>query len=273
MIRIAALSGLLDRLPPGYNRPMDRKRTSWGHVASWYDSYLKEEGTYQKDLILPNLLRLMDLKKGETVLDVACGQGFFSREFAGAGATVTGIDVSGELVEIARRLSPPYVHFEVAPASRLDVIQTGAFDKAAIVLALQNIEDLNGVLRECRRILKTGGDLYLVLNHPAFRAPKTSAWGWDEKTGAQYRRVERYLSETAVKIQMHPGDKPEDHTVSFHRPFQVYFKQLAKAGFCVVRLEEWNSSRKSGPGPRAAAENRARSEIPLFLLIQACAWK
>lgn len=252
---------------------MDRNKTSWGHVASWYDSYLKEEGTYQKELILPNLLRLMDLKKDDTVLDVGCGQGFFSREFANAGATVAGADVSKELIDIARRLSPPYIRFEVAPANKLEFVQTGTFDKAAIVLALQNIEDVRGALSECRRALKPDGSLYLVLNHPAFRVPKASEWGWDEKTGAQYRRVERYLSESAVKIQMHPGDRPQDNTLSFHRPLQVYFKQLAKAGFCVVRLEEWNSNRKSGPGPRAEAENKARSEIPLFLFIQASAWK
>lgn len=252
---------------------MDRKKTSWGHVASWYDSYLKEEGTYQKDLILPNLLRLMEVQKGERILDLACGQGFFAREFAAAGASVTGADVSKELIDIARRLSPPYLGFEVAPANNLEFAAPGTFDKATIVLALQNIEDLRGVLMECRRVLKPGGYLYMVLNHPAFRVPKASEWGWDAKTGAQYRRVDRYLSESAVKIQTHPGDKPQDYTLSFHRPFQVYFKQLAKAGFCVVRLEEWNSNRKSQPGPRAQAEDKARAEIPLFLFIQACAWR
>ncbi len=248
---------------------MDRSKTSWGHVASWYDAYLKEEGTYQKDLILPNLLRLVDPKKGETILDLGCGQGFFSREFASAGATVIGVDVSKELVSVARRLSPPYVRFEAAPADHLDFIQPGSVDKAAIVLALQNMENAKAVVDECRRVLKPTGGLYLVLNHPAFRIPKASSWEWDGKTGVQYRRVERYLSESAIKIQMHPGDKPEEHTLSFHRPLQSYVKHLANAGFCVVRLEEWNSNRTSGPGPRAAAENRARREIPLFLFIQA----
>jgi hypothetical protein len=111
------------------------------------------------------------------------------------------------------------------------------------------------------------------MTHPAFRIPKGSSWDWDPQTGLQYRRVERYLSETANKIQMHPGDKPDQVTLTFHRPLQVYVKHLTKAGFCVTRLEEWNSNKKSGPGPRAAEEDRARKEIPLFLFIQANAWK
>ena len=252
---------------------MDRKKTSWGHVADWYDAYLREEGAYQKEVILPNLLRLMDIRKGESVLDLGCGQGFFSRAFAAAGASVTGVDISKELIAIARRLSPPYVRFEVASADRLDFAAGASFDKVAIVLALQNMDNLKGVVRECRRVLKTGGDLYLVLNHPAFRVPKASSWGWDEEAGVQYRRVERYLSESTVKIQVHPGDRPDQYTLSFHRPLQAYMKALTNAGFCVVRLEEWNSNRKSQPGPRAAAENRARQEIPLFLFIQAHAWR
>jgi len=252
---------------------MDRKQTSWGHVADWYDSYMREEGTYQKDLILPNLQRVMEIRKGEAVLDLACGQGFFSREFAAAGATVTGVDLSPELIAIAKRLSPPYIRFLVSPADGMRMIEPATFDKVSIVLALQNIENAKGVIEESRRVLKPGGYLYIVTTHPAFRIPQASSWDWDPKTGAQYRRVERYLSEAATPIKMHPGSKPSDVTLTFHRPLQVYAKHLAKAGFCITRLEEWNSNKKSQPGPRAAAEDKARKEIPMFLLIQACAWK
>jgi hypothetical protein len=37
----------------------------------------------------------------------------------------------------------------------------------------------------------------------------------------------------------------------------------------VTMLEEWNSHRKSEPGPRAKAEDLARKEIPLFLCLVA----
>lgn len=251
---------------------MDRTRTSWGHVAEWYDSYMKEEGTYQRDLILPNLLRIMEIKKDDAILDVACGQGFFCREFAGAGARVTGVDVSKELIAIAKRLSPPYISYEKAPADNMAFAQPGTFDKATAILALQNIENLKGTAEECRRVLKSNGNLYIVLNHPAFRAPRTSSWGWDPKTGAQYRRIDAYLSETATKIKMHPGSQPDQVTLTFHRPLQVYMKHLTNAGFCVTRLEEWSSNRNS-VGTRAEAENKARKEIPLFLFIRAAVWQ
>jgi hypothetical protein len=44
---------------------------------------------------------------------------------------------------------------------------------------------------------------------------------------------------------------------------------LGKNGFAVSRLEEWNSNRKSQPGPRSKAEDKARKEIPLFMFMEA----
>lgn len=252
---------------------MNKDKTSWGKVAGWYSDLLeKEEGTYQKGLILPNLVRLMDIKKGELVLDLACGQGFFSRELYKLGAKVTGVDISKELIALAEKIGKEEkikIEYKVSPADDLGFIKEKSIDKIVIVLAIQNIENVSGVFKECQRVLKPSGKLFLVLNHPAFRIPKQSSWEWDGKSGAQYRRIDQYLSESKIDIQMHPGDKPDEKTISFHRPLQYYFKFLGKNGFAVDRLEEWNSNKKSQPGPRAKAEDKIRKEIPIFMFLEA----
>jgi hypothetical protein len=115
-----------------------------------------------------------------------------------------------------------------------------------------------------------------VILHPAFRAPRQSSWAWDsDETGRarQYRRVDGYLSPGRVRIVANPGgvaagEKPIE-TWTFHRPLEHYVRVLAEAGFAIERLEEWTSLRSSQPGPRAAEENRARREIPLFLGLRA----
>jgi ubiquinone/menaquinone biosynthesis C-methylase UbiE len=250
-----------------YQYYMGKKKTSWGHVAHWYHELLEEgKDTYQKVVILPNLLRLMEIKREETVLDLACGQGFFSREFAKSGAQVIGIDISRELIELARKYPLKNIKFEVASADDLSFLKDQSVDAVVSVLAIQNIENVDGVLKECKRILKPNGRLFFVMNHPAFRIPKESSWGWDEKTKTQYRRVDRYLSEITAKIEMHPGADKNIKTVSFHRPLQFYFKKLSKNGFAVTRLEEWISHKKSQKGPRAIAEDRAQRDPALRVL-------
>ncbi|MEK7640437.1 MAG: methyltransferase domain-containing protein [Patescibacteria group bacterium] len=237
-----------------------KKGTSWG------DEYVI--GHYQKSVILPNLLRLVNPQKNEVVLDLGCGPGFFSGEIAKRGTKVLGIDLSKTLIEQAKK-NHPGINFRAADAERMEFFADHSIDKIFSVLAIQNMDSLHKVFSECARLLKPSGKLFLILNHPAFRVPKRSAWGWDDGKKMQYRRVDGYLSESKEKISMHPGDKPSEYTVSFHRPLQVYFKNLRNNGFAVTTLEEWESNKASEPGPRAKAENLARKEIPLFLLIEA----
>ena len=248
---------------------MQKKNTSWGGVAEWYNELLEKEGTYQKEVVLPNMLRMLHLADSDTVLDLACGTGFFSRAFAEVAGKVIGVDVAKDLIAIAKQQPQKNIAYKISPSHQLDFLESRSVDKIALVLAAQNIENLQKTFAECARVLKPGGVMIIVLNHPAFRIPKRSSWGWDETEKTQYRRIDGYMSEATEKIQMHPGDKPSEYTISFHRPLQVYFKDLKRGGFAVRGLEEWISHKKSEPGPRAAAENAIRKEIPMFLMMEA----
>ncbi|MDO8483252.1 MAG: class I SAM-dependent methyltransferase [bacterium] len=248
------------------NKPKD---TSWDKVARWYDELLSGEGTYQKDLILPNVLRLLELKKGEKVLDLGCGQGLFSREFFKAGATVTGVDLSKNLIALAEQHSPKEIKFVAASAESIPFISNTTMDSVVCVSAIQNIKNVLAVFAEAFRVLKSGGRVLLVMNHPAFRIAKRSAWGFDDEKKIQYRRIDEYISESSADITMNPSSDSSASTASFHHPLQFYFKALHKAGFSVSRLEEWTSNKTSQEGPRAGAENKARKEFPLFLALEA----
>jgi len=251
---------------------MDKKSTSWGNVSSWYDDLLKDPDTYQKKVILPNLLRILDIKKGERILDLGCGQGFFSEEFAKLGGNVFGIDISPELIKIAKARNTKNVAYDVSAGDTNLSFKDGFFDKSVIVLALQNIKDVNKVFEEMKRVLNEKGSLAIVLNHPSFRVPQASDWMFDEGKKMQGRVVYEYLSEKKVEIIMNPGFAAKKEkavkTYSFHRSLQLYFKLLSKNGFAVTRLEEWISHKESGTGPRKTAEDKARKEIPLFMMIE-----
>ncbi len=84
---------------------MTKSDTSWENVADWYDNLLNDKDSYQVKVILLNLLRLMKIEKGQKILDLACGQGFFATQFAKDGAEVIGIDASSSLIEKAKAKS------------------------------------------------------------------------------------------------------------------------------------------------------------------------
>jgi ubiquinone/menaquinone biosynthesis C-methylase UbiE len=243
------------------------KDTSWGQVADWYDEHLKDDDTYHAKVIAPNLLRILKPAPDMKVLDLACGEGYFTRLIKETGADVTGSDIAEELIKKALQDSPG-IKFFVGNAENISFAEANYFDAITCVLALQNMEHLEKVFRECARVLNKEGRLIFVINHPAFRIPKKSSWGWDQEQGIQYRRLDSYLSKSREKIDMSPSQKEKNITWSFHRSLQDYSKALSAAGFAITKMEEWISHRKSEKGPRSLAEDIARKEFPLFLLVE-----
>lgn len=257
------------------NKQQNNKDTSWNKVASWYDQLLKNDDSYQAKVIVPNLLRILDLKKDEKVYDLACGQGYFANIFAKMGACVVASDLSKKLIETAKENSKLIrndggkISFYISPAHRAQFLKNNEIDTIVVVLAIQNIENISEVLAECHRVLKNNGRMILVLNHPAFRVPQASDWYFTD--GVQSRIVSKYLSESKISIDMTPGEKnpkKKIKTISFHRSLQYYVKLFSKNGFAITRLEEWISHKQSENGPRQLAEDKARKEIPLFMCIE-----
>lgn len=254
------------------------KNTSWGEVADWYNELISNnDDSYQKNVLLPNLLRLVEPKPGQKIADIACGQGYFSFAMAEKGSEIIACDISEELIGIAKKSleNRPglknLINFYPTSSNNLKDIADGSIDVIMINLALQNIEDVNGTIKEFKRIIKSDGRIYIVLNHPAFRIPNRSSWHFDEKTGKQSRTIEGYMSESKTEIDMNPSQKEnskKNFTISFHRPLQFYFKLFSKYGLSVSRLEEWISHKASEPGPRSAEENRIRKEIPMFMCLE-----
>ncbi len=254
-------------------QPRASQGTSWGPVATWYDKHLEHGAeTYHEKVVYPNMLRLLGDVKGKQILDLACGQGQFSRILGDNGAKVIGVDIGKELIAIAEKKNTEHTfsaHYFVSSSDDLYMIKDSAQDIAVCILALQNIEHLQKTLQEVSRVLRPHGRFLCVINHPSFRNPRHTHWGYDEHENKQYRRVEEYLSESKIKIDMTPGSRTDKKfTVSFHRPLQVYVKAFAKAGLAITRLEEWESHKKSEKGKRQHAEDLSRKEIPLFMCIE-----
>jgi SAM-dependent methyltransferase len=106
---------------------------------------------------------LARLAPGEQVLDVACGTGLISFDAAwevGAGGGVLGVDISGEMVEAARRQAEgrglANVRFTRMDAEAL-ALPDGGFDAALCGLGLMYAPDPVKALAEMRRVLRFGG--------------------------------------------------------------------------------------------------------------------
>ena len=247
-----------------------RKPTLWDQASRWYDSLVGMSGSdYHQTIVMPGVLKMLELKPGRRVLDLACGQGVFSRFLLGKKIKPEGLDSSEELLRMARSRSVKSIPYHLGNASDAKLLDGQEFDGIACLLAVQNMEKIEPVFQNVARWLKPKGKFVMVLTHPCFRIPRQTHWGWDEEKKIEYRRVDRYANEMKIPMLTPPFVDKVNFTMTYHRPLQNYFSALLKAGLCVDSLEEWVSNKESAPGKRSRGENRARKEVPLFMAIRA----
>lgn len=260
------------KFPPRARNARDpREKTSWNPIAKGYSEYLEGGDTVQKQIVFPGVKKMLGAKKGEKILDIACGEGSFAEIIAKDGVQVTGFDIASDLVRRASAKKIRGAQFQTANAKEFArYFRDVQFDGAVCILALQNIDDLEAVIRDAARVLKKDGRWVFVLNHPSFRIPRQTSWEFDEKRKLMQRKIDAYLSPNEIPIVANPSRGQRSAvTYSYHKPLQDYVQLLAKYGFAIDGMEEWASRKESVSGPRAKAENRSRAEIPLFMAIRA----
>lgn len=101
------------------------------------------------------VVRLVEPKAGELILDLAAGTGTSSVPFATAGATVIPCDFSIGMLEVGREMQPglPFVAGDGMGLPFAD----GTFDAVTISFGLRNIHDTKTGLAELLRVTKPGG--------------------------------------------------------------------------------------------------------------------
>ena len=221
------------------------------------DFYVRDMGGGTDDPVTASLLDLCGDVTGLRLLDVACGQGRVTRELARRGASVTGADLSAELVARARaaeevdRLGVEYL---VADAGDGDLFAPGSFDGVTCNHGICDIDDLDGTLRAVRAALKPGGFFVMSLLHPCFP-------GWTEDVAGSWPPGGGYFSEGWWQPRA-ARSLLRQRVGANHRMISTYLNTLARHDLLIDTVAE----------PRTPADwlagNPGMDPVPTFLLIR-----
>jgi SAM-dependent methyltransferase len=236
-----------------------RVETSWDPLARWYDGWVGPHGSrHHRELAIPAALELLDLQRGEHLLDIGAGQGVLAPYVDKLGAHYLGLEVSRALLKIARQRhqGSRFILGDACKLREVVELREAQFDAAVFMLSIQDIDPLAEALASASWALKAGGRLVILMTHPCFRVPRQSGWGWDEQRKLRYRRIDRYLTPLAVPMKAYPGR--EGVSKSFHRPLVAYVNGLGANGLLVDRISEIAGSPMTKDTPETL-------EIPLFM--------
>ena len=222
----------------------EENRAAWEANADVWDAKMADEGNdFANLLVWPAVQRLMHVQSGQKILDVACGNGLFSRRLAALGAEVVAIDFSGKLIERAKTRRLDQITYKVLDATNESALLTlgeHAFDSALCNMALFDIADIRPIFRALPRLLQPGGGFVFSLTHPAFNNASSVhvAEEWDD-AGIKTRysvKVSRYMTPYhAEGVALRDQPKPQ---LYFERPMQYYLNLGFENGFVLDGFEE-----------------------------------
>lgn len=192
---------------------------------------------------------LMDLvgdPSGLAVLDVACGEGFYTRMIRKRGAAeVTGVDLSQGMIDLARQQEAQYqlgIDYVVADARELGDVARYDLTVAAYLLNYARTRDeLQSMCDGIARSLKPGGRFVTVNCHPGQHFPDAPSY---RKYGFETTVTSDWREGTPIKWTFYLDDGPFD-IENYYLSVATHEEAFRKAGF---RQVNWHSPRLSPDG-------------------------
>ena len=213
---------------------LEEIRNCWNLLADDWRVQVGRDGDSNRRLNSdPVLWEFAGDVRGLSVLDAGCGTGYLSAKLRDRGARVTGVDLAGRMIEIARA-NHPGIDFRVDSCTELATCADGQFDLVVANYVLMDTPELSATMRAFARVLKPGGAAVLVFSHPCF--PQGGATVSDDGKQVSYHWDFPYFEPR--KCVDPPWGHFRTEFLWFHRPLSDYWKAFAAAGFAVVGFEE-----------------------------------
>ncbi len=256
-------------------RANEETRKVWDANASFWDQRMGEGNDFVNILVWPTTERLLELKEGQHILDIACGNGLSARRLAAKGTYIVALDFSEEMIKHASSRStdhPDQIEYLVIDAtdeSALLELGRERFDAAICNMALFDMAEISPLLQALSKLLKPAGRFVFSIVHPCFNnSAMAHVAEMEDREGELITRyavkIWSYMSSTVTHGIAIPGQpKPQ---LYFHRPLQEIFGVCFQAGFVLDGLEECAFPTKYKSASTPLSWNGNFSEIPPVLV-------
>ncbi|NLA35461.1 MAG: class I SAM-dependent methyltransferase [Actinobacteria bacterium] len=226
----------------------------WEMYSEWWqDGFTDGADTEYSEQILPLIMKYLPLRGA--MVDIGAGDGQVARLAAAAGLHAIAVERARNQIDVGVERGGGVLWLQ-GSATELPLADASV-DAAVLCLVIEHIERFDAAIVEVARVLRPGGRLLILMNHPILQTPG-SGWIDDHILEEQYWRVGPYLVETTTVEEV-----GHDVFLTFHhRPLGSYLNVAAEAGLTLTRFIE------PSPAPGFLAETPEYTEadtIPRLL--------
>jgi 2-polyprenyl-3-methyl-5-hydroxy-6-metoxy-1,4-benzoquinol methylase len=220
-------------------------RELWNdNAADWSLGVSQEWDYFRANFHDIHFVPLLGKLSGTQVIDLGCGEGCLARRMAMMGAQVVGVDISDELISLARKATSESldITFIQSTISDLSKLVDSKFNLATCVMVLMDTPSLEPIFREAARVLLPGGRLVFSVTHPIW---DRSEMQWVDSDPVPVLQISDYFSSKAWIDEWsfcpplgQPAQSRAFRIATFPHTISDYFNAAASAGFHLQRVLE-----------------------------------
>jgi len=178
------------------------------------------------------LLRHLNPLVNKSILDYGCGNGTFCRFLYANNAIVTGVDISENMIKVAKEDYPDNISYSQISSGTLDFLPEGSFDFVIsnfVFCTISTRQEIINVMKSIIRVLKNAGS-FLILNP-----------NWDKSNGKEFISFKlQYCSNllSGQHVTSVIKDEPSFVLNDYYWSKADYFDFLTESGFEIHGINE-----------------------------------
>lgn len=241
---------------------MKRMETDYNNIAKEYQASKMQPWRHYVEGY--TLFQLVGDLSGKTVLDLACGDGFYTRQLKMRGAEhVEGVDISAGMIKLAKELEaskPLNITYHTQDVKLLDMGKKFDLITASYLLNYaSSANDLRQFANVISSHLKTGGRFVCINSNPDYRSHNDAM----RKYGFT-RSCENYTEGEEVVYRFYQADGSFIEVVNYHLEKNTHNYALEAAGLAGVQWQDLQLSPSALPANSMGYWNEILNSLPVI---------
>jgi SAM-dependent methyltransferase len=203
----------------------DLELTNYDSIVNNYLTYAEDKCSYNNLYERPYLLSKLTDLSNKDVVDLGCGTGYFSKYAYSKGARVIAVDLSEEMLKHSKNsMSYENITFHKADLKDgLPFVNSNSQDYIICSLCIHYVRDWTLLLKDCFRVLKPSGRIYITTHHPIS----------DQEA---LKKEDYFQEELASEEWGNPGNTFRVHF--YTKTFSSLMSQLLQSDLDLIAIEE-----------------------------------